>query len=49
MKKGIMFILIMVVGMLGLYMAGMSETMAGAIAFIAALGYAVLSGKDGDE
>ena len=49
MKKGIMFILILVVGMLGLNMAGMSETMAGAVAFVAALGYAVLSGKDGDD
>ena len=49
MKKGIMFILILVIGMLGLTMAGMSETMAGGIAFVAALGYAVLSGKDGDD
>ena len=47
MKKGIVFILIMVVGMLGLTMAGMSETMAGGISFAAAIAYAVLSGGDG--
>ncbi len=46
MKKGIMFILILVIGMVGLNMAGMSETTAGAISFVAALGYVILSGKD---
>ncbi len=46
MKKGITFILILVLGMLGLVMAGMSETMAGGIAFAAAIAYAVLSGKE---
>ena len=45
MKKGIVFILILVVGMVGLTMAGMSETMAGAISFAAAIAYAVTAGK----
>ena len=49
MKKGIIFILILVIGMVGLSMAGLSETMAGGIAFVAALAYAVMSGKGGDD
>ena len=51
-KKGIMFILIMCLGMVGLVMgAGMSEEMAGAISLTAAIAYAVLSGNgsEGDE
>ena len=48
MKKGIMFILILVIGMIGLTMAGLSETMAGGIAFIAAIAYAILSGTGED-
>lgn len=49
MKKGIMFILIMCLGMAGLVLgAGMSEEMAGAISLAAAIAYAVLSG-DGPE
>ncbi len=52
MKKGIMFILIMCLGMVGLVMgAGMSEEIAGAISLTAAIAYAVLSGNgsEGDE
>jgi hypothetical protein len=49
MKKGVTFILILLVGMVGLTMAGMSETMAGAISFTAAIAYAVLTGKDEDR
>lgn len=50
MKKGIMFILILIVGMAGLYLAGVPETTAGLISFAAAIAYAVLSGgKDNGE
>ena len=45
MKKGVTFILILLVGMVGLTMAGMS----GAISFTAAIAYAVLTGKDEDR
>ena len=49
MKKGIMFILIMCVGMVALVMgAGMSEELAGGISLAAAIAYAVLS-SDGSE
>ena len=47
MRKGITFILILLVGMVGLTMAGLSETMAGGISFAAAIAYAVLTGGDG--
>lgn len=50
MKKGITFMLILVLGMVGLvYGAGMSEEMAGAISLAAAIAYAVLSGDGSDE
>ena len=50
MKKGVMFILILIVGMAGLYLAGVPETTAGLISFAAAIAYAVLSGgKDNGE
>ena len=46
MKKGIMFILILVVGMIGLTMAGVPETMAGGVSLAAAIAYAVIAGKN---
>ena len=49
MRKGITFILILLVGMVGLTMAGMSETMAGGISFAAAIAYAVLTGGNGES
>ena len=50
MKKGIIFILILVAGTVGLTMAGMSEIMAGGISFAAAIAYAVTSGgSDRDD
>ena len=50
MKKGIMFILIMCLGMAGLVLgAGMSEEMAGAISLAAAIAYAVLSGDSPED